>query len=305
MNRRAVYLGAALMVLASSASCSHATAPLDVGRYTRERGWVPFDTSPPPSPAAGLVPLHYQRKSDLAPTCGLLAQGVDGKPQVLVLAGPDEGEGWPQCTAIESITAFTLDKRDYVAVVYLVQDTREDFYRYVDYVYADPVKGYVTDEGLRSSLHGGLVAPEGGRKTDVIALAQSRREAVPLAPGNFEEQHFMGNSQSWFAVVTDRKARDCRFLVKAAGTPVAFDHARFTPGTRCEHVLATTRFEKGRVRYYLAMFELAGGKRHVAIMSVAPDGHVSADTALAGAISRAGTVKDIRTARAALAKALP
>jgi hypothetical protein len=305
MNRWAVHLGAALMVLASSASWSHADAPLDAGRYMCERGWAPFDTSPPRSPAAGLVPLHYQRKSDLAPTCGLLAKGVDGKPQVLVLAGPDEGEDWPQCMAIESMTAFTLDSRDYVAVVYLVRDTREDFYRYVDYVYADPVKGYVTDKGLQSSLHGGLVAPEGGMKTDVIALAHARRDAVPLAPGNFEEQHFMGNSQWWFAVVTDRKASNCRFLVKAGGTPVAFDHARFTPGTRCEHVLATTRLDKGGVRYYLAMFELAGGKRHVAIVSVALDGHVSADTALVGTISRAGTVKDIRVARAALAKALP
>ncbi|QBE65943.1 hypothetical protein [Pseudoduganella lutea] len=137
-NKWLARLGAALALLASTAGWSQAGEPLNAASYIRERGWTVVGSPLPRSPNADLVPLQYYEKSAYAPSCGLLGRAANGKPQLVELAGPGEGSDWPQCMDIESMTAVRLGDRDYVAVVYLVRDTREDFYRYVEYVHADP-----------------------------------------------------------------------------------------------------------------------------------------------------------------------
>ncbi|QBE65942.1 hypothetical protein [Pseudoduganella lutea] len=87
-------------------------------------------------------------------------------------------------------------------------------------------------------------------------------------------------------------------LSRAGAAPVA------SGLQQCKAVLATTRLEKRGAVYYLAMFELASGKRHVAIVPVTPDGQIASGNALADIVN-ASAAKDIRSARAALARALP
>lgn len=292
----------AILLSAALLNTSHAEPP-DAARYLRERGWNGGGHTVPQSPTPDLIPIQYSGAQGVGASCSLLTRTRDGKVAKILLAG--ENGGWPDCITIETMTSFTLNKRDYVAVTYLVRDTREDYYRYVDYFYRHPAEGYKPDESLAVVLNGHPVRTASQPKPDVIAFARAKHAATQFGPGEFLDPHFISDKNSWFAALEGTRAKRCRVLVQSSAAPVAFEHTEFAPGTTCTAVLATTRLLKPGALYYLAMFEHADRQRHIAIVSVGQDGRVSAQRALADGVKRVSSFKDIRSTRNALEKILP
>lgn len=247
-----------------------------------------------------VTPVTYSEKGSFAPSCGLLVTAPGAKaPALLELSGPEQGQGWPQCERIESLAAFRLANRQYMAVGFIQRDTREDRYRYYDYFYRDAAGGYVPDPALSNVGRDGN-AP--ARPQDGVKYGRAAYFRKTHPRWRFLDQHFISDAAASFAVFDEPKAQGCHAVVEAGAAPVDID--RFLPGARCAGILATTRLEQAGSVYYLALLKSATGAQGVAVAAVAPDGKATADERLAAAIVRAGATADVKAAKAALAQAL-
>jgi hypothetical protein len=78
----------------------------------------------------------------------------------------------------------------------------------------------------------------------------------------------------------------------------------FAAGSQCAGVLASSRFEKSGIIYYIALLKLSSGNQLATITSVSPTGEIHVEKELAERINRANATKDIKSVKAALTSAV-
>lgn len=307
MNK-VIYLFAAL-ALSACAGPALAINAVDAGRYLRQQGWEAYDGRPgAKSPVPDVAPLMYYDKGKSVPSCGIVTATTDGKsPGFIELVGSDPGVDFPHCLDIVSIKPFRMQNRDYIAVEYLSRDTREDTYRGYHYLMRDRSRGVVTDEALTgavplAAVEGPLQKPatsaQGVRLARIAYLARAYPEWRVL------ERDFISDPASSFAILQNKKTQQCQFLAESGSSPAFALHTTFAPGAKCSEVLASSRYEKDGKVFYLAMFRDQERKQLVGVVSVAADGSVGVEKALAESINRTGATKDMMSAKAAFAKEL-
>ena len=101
------------------------------------------------------------------------------------------------------------------------------------------------------------------------------------------ERDLISDKSSSFATFEDKSLSRCQFVA---------------PLSKCDSVLASSRFEKGAKIYYLAMFKTQDKKQLVGVTSVASDGRIAVEKTLSESVNRSGMTKDMKTAKAALMK---
>lgn len=305
---KTIYL-TAVLVLSGRAMSVLAGESVDAGRYLRQQGWKPSEGKPSAkSPVPDIAPLMYYDKGNSVPSCGLVTASTGGKaPGFIELVGSDPSVNYPQCMDITSITPFRMQNRDYIAVEYLSRETREDTDRGYHYLVRDSSRGIVTDEALTEAVQSAPVesarqnsaaAAQGVRLARVAHLAKAYPEWSVL------ERDFISDRASSFAILHNKKTQQCQLVAESGGAPAVTTHAAFVPAAKCAEVLASSRYEKNGKAFYLAMFRDQAKKQLVGVMSVAPDGSVGVEKALAESINRTGATREMKSAKAALAKEL-
>ncbi|MEH6435946.1 hypothetical protein [Massilia sp. DD77] len=295
-----------MLVLVMGATTLYAAPALDPEHYVRQQGWKRYEGKPSAKAlGAELVPVMFYDKGNAVPSCGLLTGGGAGSPPGFIeLVGSEPGVNFPQCLDLVAITPFRMRNLEYVAVEYRSRETREDIERGFHYLVRDPVKGFLTDEALTGAVPSMPLELPAATSIDAVRIARSAALARDYPQWGLVERDFISDNASSFAVFEDRKAQQCHFVAEAGGAPLAFSQAVFFPAAACAGVLASSRYERSGVVYYLVMFTSRDKQRLVAVTSVAADGKITAEKSLSDAIQRAGDIRDMRTAKAALAKGL-
>jgi hypothetical protein len=305
---KTIYLFIALAMSACAKSVP-AVEAVDTGSYLRQQGWKPYEGKPAAkSPVPDVAPLMYYDKGNSVPSCGIITGSTDGKrPGFIELVGSDQGVNYPQCLDIASITPFRMQNKDYIAVEYLSRETREETDRGYHYLVRDSSRGIVTDEALTEAVPS---TPAEGARRDPAAAGQGVRLArvahvTKAYPGwSVLDRDFISDPASSFAILENKKTQQCQFVAESGTTSATTAHTVFAPAAKCAEVLASSRYEKNGKVFYLAMFRDQARKQLVGLVSVASDGSVSAEKALAESINRAGATKDLKSAKTALAKEL-
>lgn len=304
---KTIYLFIAV-ALAACAKSVPATEAVDVGAYLRQQGWKPYEgKATAKSPIPDVAALMYYDKGNSVPSCGIVTASTDRKSRGFIeLVGSDPGVGFPQCLDVASITPFKMQNKEYIAVEYLSRETREDTDRGYHYLVRDRSRGIVTDDALTGAVPSEPV--EGPRQKPAAAqgvkLARIAHLAKAYPEWSVSERDFISDPASSFAILQNKKTQQCQFVAESGAAPVLAAHTAFEPTAKCAEVLASSRYEKNSKLFYLAMFRDQAKKQLVGIVSVASDGSVSVEKALAENINRSGATKDIKSAKAALAKEL-
>jgi len=303
------------LVLMAFATCfdsvSAAPGKVDAGSYIRNQGWKQYDTtSLPRSPVSDVVPLMFYDKGNSVPSCGVLTASAGGKEPVFIeLVGSDPGVGFPQCLSIAAITPFKLQNKEYLVIEYISRETREDVDRRFHYLVRSPTQGFVTDTVLTEAAP---VTPrgQGAAGTAPVKALDGVRFARLVQLGKAQpawrllERDIISDKSSSFSTFQDKTATKCQFITEAGAAPVVTSYDAFSPSAKCTSVLASSRLEKGGKVYYLAMFLTEDKKQFVGVTSVAADGNIAVEKNLAEMINRGAMTKDMKTAKAALLKAI-
>lgn len=308
-GRRLCWTLAAFLALASNAGSAPAIDAVNAERYLRQQGWEDYDgKNVAKSPVPDVAPLMYYEKDNAVPSCGVLMASAAGKaPAFVELVGSEPGVGFPQCLGMPSITRFRLQNKEYVAVEYLSRETREDIDRHYRYLVRASSGGLVIDDALAEVVRPMAtdLAGTGPHAALGVKLARTALLAKAYPAWHLLERDFISDPLSSFAILENRKTRQCQFIAEAGAAPVAVAHTAFAPETSCAEVLASSRLEKNGKVFYLAMFRGQDRKQWVGVVSVSAGGSVTAEKALAERINRAGATKDMRSAKAFLVKELP
>lgn len=300
-----------LLALTAGSAAAPAAGAIDVAGYLRQQGWEAADQGNAlQSPVPDVAPLVFYAKGASVPSCGLLTASVGAKAlDYIELVGPDPEAGFPQCIGIKSMTPFTLQNREYLAVGYLARETREDTDVHFHYLVRDRSGGFITDAALTEAVPSspsGLHPrnPVAVKPADGVSLARIAVLGRAYPAWRFMERDFISDKASSFSIFEDKAARRCQFVTEAGAAPLAVVHTSFAPETSCDRILASSRLEKGGSVYYLAMFAVQGKRQLVGVISVAQNGDIGPETALSNAINRAGATKNMVAAKAALMRQL-
>ena len=250
----------------------------------------------------------YYEKDNAVPSCGVLIASVAGKaPAFIELVGSGPRVGFPQCLGIPSITRFRLQNREYVAVEYLSRETREDIDRHYRYLVRSSSGGIVPDDSLAGAVPpiATDLAGSGQHASLGVKLARAALLAKAYPAWHLLERDFISDPLSSFAILENRKTRQCQFIAEAGAAPAAVAHTAFAPVASCIEVLASSRLEKNGKIFYLAMFRGQDRKQWVGVVSVSADGSVTAEKALAERINRTGATNDMKSVKTFLTKELP
>lgn len=309
LGRRLCWTLAAFLSVAANAGSAPATNAVDAGRYLRQQGWEPYEGKNVAwSPVPDVAPVMYYEKDNAVPSCGVLMASAAGKaPAFVELVGAEPGVGFPQCLGIPSITRFRLQNKEYIAVEYLSRETREDIDRHYRYLVRASSGGLVPDDALAEAVRPMAtdLAGTGPHAPLGVKLARAALLAKAYSAWQLLERDVISDPSSSFAILQNRKTGQCQFVAEAGSVPVAVAHTAFAPEASCAEVLASSRLEKNGKVFYLTMFRGQDRKHWVGLVSVSAEGSVSAEKALAEGINRAGATKDMKSAKAFLAKELP
>ena len=301
-------------VLLSLLVCSEATATpqaIDTADYLHRHKWILLDDNAPlKSPVPGVAPLWFHTEDNPAPRCGLLIASHGGKaPSYIELVGSDPEVGFPQCIGIKSMKAFKMQNKEYLAVEYLSRETREDTDVRFHYLTRNRAGSFTTDNSLTDAVPS---TPSGMHPTRPMAVKtvdgvrQARiahlRQAYPA--WRFSDRDFISDNTASFSIFEDKKTRRCQFVTEAGAAPLAVAHTTFAAAS-CDGVLASSRYERAGKVYYLALFQLQGGRRMVGISSVSADGSIAIEKPLSDTINGNGATADMKTAKAALVRQAP
>jgi len=295
-------------IIALSESGVSCAADVNARQYMQRRGWEPFEarhTATAPNP--DIAPVLYYENDDSVPSCGLVSRvpGVK-EPRFTELMRASKGEDFPQCVAVVVMQPFRLEAKEYLAVEYVVRDTREDLSRHFAFLSRDQKQGYMLDATLANMAPTKVgdqasMIPNASRALDGVKLARAAYVKQAFRQWRFQERDFIADGVSSFAVFANSSAMQCYVVTEAGGSPVAASAADFAPGKRCTGTLAASRLEKRGVRYYIALFSSSDGTNVAGVTSVNADGVVRAEKELAQHVNRAGATKDIRMVKAAMA----
>jgi hypothetical protein len=186
------------------------------------------------------------------------------------------------------------------------RETRDETYRGFHYLVEDNGAGFVTDEKIDGRMSGAdpvLRRAETGFAHPLDGIRQARASAMKTSfpQWRFLERDFIADSTSSFATFEDSKSHACLFAAEAGARSVSASLTEVTGDARCDGVLASSRLTTPAATYYLALAKTDAGQQRVGIVSVARDGNIRIEKALADTVNRAGTTRDIKTAKAALA----
>lgn len=292
---------------AASRTLKDASAP-DVSKYAAQQGWTSVKASTVPLPSNDIAPVLYTAKGDSVPSCGLLARTAAGTEFIEMLS-PEKGAGFPQCLVINDAAAFEVRNRQYLVIEYIVRDTVEDFYRQYFYLHRDPAGRYIADSELNDAVVWTDPLPASRDSVNAPRAQEGIRRAKgtllsKAVPGmRFLGREFMSGKSSSFAAFHDKANEKCVFLVDAGAKPATYGHELFAKEDKCESVLASGKLENAGKTYYLALFKGAV-RNHLGIVSVAPGNAIAAETSLALAIEKKGTLADLKTAKERLKSSL-
>jgi hypothetical protein len=297
-------------VLTIHIGCGAAEA-INPAKFIRQRGWALYESNHVArSPSPDIAPVLYYEKGGFAPSCGLITTSPQAGPDFIEILGPDSDVEWPQCLNIVSMIPFKLASKNYIAVEYVIRDTREDFYRSFHYVYRDTAKGYITDKILTNAVPNGpasdvsVMMRPASKAMDGVKFARAAHLAKAFPQWRLPDRDFILGKTSSFAILEDQRAQRCNFVAEGGAALVSLNHEEFAPGTKCVTVSASSRLEKAGTMYYLAMFKSDQGKQVVAVTSVSADGKVTAEKALTDAVNRSGATKDMKSAKVSLSNML-
>jgi hypothetical protein len=231
------------------------------------------------------------------------------EPRFTELMHAPKGEEFPQCVDIVSFVPFKLDSKDYLSVEYLVRDTRDDLYRKFVYLRRDPKQGFTLDAaGLKPSTIKAkditAITPSSSTILDGLKAARVAYLTQTFPQWQFRERDFISDKRSSFGLFEDSQAKQCHIVTEAGDTPVAASQVDFAAGSQCAGVLASSRFEKSGIIYYIALLKLSSGNQLATITSVSPTGEIHVEKELAERINRANATKDIKSVKAALTSAV-
>jgi hypothetical protein len=284
-----------------------AAEPLNAKQYIKQRGWEPYNpTHTARSPSPDIAPVLYYEDEDAVPSCGLISEVPGAKElRFTELMHAPKGEEFPQCVDIVSFVPFKLDAKEYLSVEYLVRDTRDDLYRRFIYLRRDPKQGYTLDTAgpKPSTLKARNIAamtPTSSTILDGLRPARTAYLTQAYPQWQFRERDFISDKGSSFGVFDDSKAQQCHIVTEAGAKPVIASQADFAPASQCAGVLASSRFEKSGITYYIALLRLANGNQMATITSVSPSGEIRVEKELAERINRANATKDIKSVKSAL-----
>jgi hypothetical protein len=297
-----------LSLATSSKPVLAASPPPDARSYLQQQGWRPYESaSLPRSPVPEVVPLMFYDKGNSVPSCGLLvaSSGRQG-PAFVEMVGTDAGVGFPQCLSIASITPFKLLKKDYLVIEYLSRETRADVDHRFHYLVRNNAQDFVTDKALTEAAPvtsaGQGATGAAAKPMDGVSFARLAQLSKAQPTWRLLERDFISDKSSSFATFEDKKASGCQFVTEAGAAPVVTSCDAFAPSKKCNGILASSRYEKGGKIYYLAMFKIQDNQQMVGITSVAADGRIDVEKTLSESINRGGMTRDMKTAKAELAK---
>lgn len=278
--------------------------PLD---YIRQRGWEPYNAAHVArSPNPDVAPLLYYVDKGSVPSCGLLTIVPGAKaPKFTELMQASKGEDFPQCVNVVSIVPFRLDSKEYLAVEYLVRDTREDLYRNFAYLYRDPKNGYVSDSTAPKSatIEAESISSKNASHAtllDGIKLARADYLKQTYPQWQFHDRDFISDEGSSFSLFDDRKAKQCYVVTESGGKPVVVSATDYSADTQCSGIVASSRLEKRGIVYYIGLLKLSTGAQLAVLTSVAPTGEIRIEKDLAANINRSGATQNIKSIKAAL-----
>jgi hypothetical protein len=288
-----------------------AAESLNPQQFIRQHGWEPYNaahTARPPNP--DIAPVLYYEDDDSVPSCGLISSVPETKKTAFIeLMQAPKGEEFPQCVDVVSFVEFKLNSKDYLSVEYLVRDTREDLYRKFIYLYRDQKQGYtLNNSDLKPSTIKAksiaAMAPTQSTVLDGVKLARIARLKQEFPQWQFRERDFISTKKSSFSVFEDNSAQQCYFATEAGDKPVLANETDFEAGSRCAGILATSRLEKSDMTYYIALLKLSTGSQIATLTSVDSNGVIRVEKELAETINRTGAIKDIKSIKMALSRAV-
>lgn len=286
-----------------------AAEPSNPQQYIREHGWEPYEAAHTArSPIPDVAPVLYYEDDESVPSCGLISivPGA-GDARFTELMHAPKGETFPQCVNVVSFVPFRLNSKDYLSIEYLVRDTRDDLYRKFIYLFRDPKQGYMLSAGgpkpsTMRTKNVTAMTPMQSTVPDGVKLARAAQLKQEFPHWQFRERDFISDKRSSFSVFADDHTQRCHLVTEAGDRPVIADDADFVPGSRCASILATSRYEKSGITYYIALLGLSTGSRLAALTSVDSSGVVQVEKELAEQVNRAGATTDIKSAKMALAR---
>jgi hypothetical protein len=299
------------LLLSACAGCRADGLSVDVKAFLKERGAENADLhliARSPNPA--IVPVSFYEKDNAVPSCGvLIAPPRGGKPRYVGIVGSEPDIGFPACIGIPSMTAFRLRGRHYVMVEYQSHETRDEISHGFVYLVEDARAGFVEDHGLDPALPRKIATvprAQLGSARPLEGIKQARAAAMKLAfpQWRFLDRDFIADTGASFATFENKTSRTCMVAAEAGAAPVSANIADGTAAARCAGVLASTRLATPATTYYLALAGTDTGRQRVGILSIATDGSIRVEQALADALNRAEATRDIKTAKAALAAQL-
>lgn len=304
MNVIARFIASAIAALAVPAT-AHA---IDVKAFLKDRGAEDANlrqVARSPNPA--IIPVSLYETNNSVPGCGvLIASPHGGKPRYLDIVSPAPGDDLPACVGLPSITTFRLRSRNYVMVEYQSRDTRDETLRGFVYLVEDANAGFVRDDSVgRAAPRDIATVPRAqlGSARPLEGIKQARAAAMKLAfpQWHFLDRDFIADSGASFATFDNKASQACMAAAEAGAAPVSTTISDGTTATRCAGILASTRLATPAATYYLALAKTDTGRQRVGILSIATDGSIHVEQALADTLNRAEATRDITTAKAALA----
>ncbi len=287
----------ALAVLGQNALA--APKSLDAPRYMAQRDWKAYQgravAAMPSSDIAGLV---YLGTGATVPSCGLLVEGTI-EPAFIEIISAKPGQEFPQCVGITGAAMFNLGKKNYLAVEFLNRTAKDKTYRQYAYLVKDLTGRYTVDRPLSAlGAQTVAVAPKAKASASTIGegVALARAEYVRKSYPNLQmlQNHMISDPGSMFAVLTNKAAATCTFLIDAGPLRATFTQEYFYRGQKCVEFVESSKFDvKGKV-YYFALYTDKNKNAATAIFSVDQDNTIIAETELAAAAFNEGEKADIK-----------
>lgn len=275
-------------------------APPDAAAFIKARGWTAAKPAKPlKMPADDIVPVVYFADTSGSAGCGLLAQDK-GETSFIEMLGPKPNAGWPQCTGINDVASFKMDKKHYLVFEITHRETQKHVYPDYFYVFKNSVGGYTLDDKIGPEVPAKATPPlfKGKAKGALEGVRLAKAALIQRAASGMAlvRRDSLYADTAAYAVFGDQRHTKCVFILQTGGVLSKIDHTAFASGDACIETLATSRFDKNGKTYYMTMFRGLKQKR-MAIVSVTKDNVITAERELAAQATAKAPLTDMRSVR--------
>lgn len=290
------------LLLALALAGQHATAaisPAEIKKYASAHEWEGARTAHLAMPVDDMVAVFYSGPSGPNVSCSLLARGSAGALAEIEMLVSQE-DGWPACDTVDKALAFKVGGKPWLAVAFTYSTDGAHAFPDIFYVRRNDAGNWVKAANVSDRID----VKKNERPFNITEAVRNVRanEMARAFPGqNMLYRDFMADDQSAFGVLARPGA--CTFVVDAGATRATFRHDEFAAGQQCSSFAASARLEKGAATYYIALFDSAQRKRHLALFSVQQN-VIKAEKELAAQAASNGALTDIRSVKQFLYGAL-